>query len=50
MHLVLALFRERVSLLKALRWLSPNSSLLQLSIRSYMACHARVLMISDKDE
>jgi hypothetical protein len=32
MHSVLALFRERVSLLKALRWLSPNSSLLQLGV------------------
>jgi hypothetical protein len=25
MHSVLALFRKRVSLLKALRWLSPNA-------------------------
>jgi hypothetical protein len=30
--------------------LSPKSSLLELSVRSYMACYARVLVISNKDK
>jgi hypothetical protein len=47
MQSVLALFREKVSLFKALQRLSPNSSMLELDIRSYMSCHARVLTISD---
>jgi ABC-type hemin transport system substrate-binding protein len=29
--------------------LSPSSSSLQLGVRSYTACHARVLTISGKD-
>jgi hypothetical protein len=48
--LVIALFRKKVSFFKASRRLSPNSSLLNLDVRSYMAWHERVLMISDKDE
>jgi hypothetical protein len=43
------LLRGRVSFFKALRRLSPNNSLLQLGVRSYMAWDARVLTISDKD-
>jgi hypothetical protein len=35
MHSVVVLFRERVSLLKALQLLFHNSSLLQLSVRFY---------------
>jgi hypothetical protein len=49
MQSILSLF-EKVSLFKALRRLSPKSSLLELDVRSYMACHARVLMISDKEK
>jgi hypothetical protein len=37
MHSVLALFREKVSFFKASRRLSPNSSLLKLSVRFYTA-------------
>jgi hypothetical protein len=44
------LFKERVSLLKTLRRLSPNSSLPNLDVRFYTASDARVLAISDKDE
>jgi hypothetical protein len=50
MQSVLALFKEKVGLFKALRRLSPKSSLLKLGVRSYTACHARVLMISDKEK
>jgi hypothetical protein len=37
MHSVLALLRERVSFFKASRRLSPNTSLLNLGVRSYTA-------------
>jgi hypothetical protein len=37
MHSVLALFIEKISFFKASRRLSPNSSLLKLDVRSYMA-------------
>jgi hypothetical protein len=50
MQSVLALFREKVSLFKASGRLPLNSSLLELGVRSYMTCHARVLTISDKEK
>jgi hypothetical protein len=50
MQSVLALFREKVSIFKASRRLSPNSSLLKLGVRSYTACHVRVLTISDEEK
>jgi hypothetical protein len=50
MQSVLTLFREKVSFFKALRVLSPKLSLLKLSVRSYMAWYARVLMISNKEK
>jgi hypothetical protein len=37
MHSVLALFRENVSFFKASQRLSPNNSLLNLDVGSYMA-------------
>jgi hypothetical protein len=37
MQSVLTWFREKVSLLEALRMLSPKCSLLKLSVTSYMA-------------
>jgi hypothetical protein len=49
-QLVVPLFREKISLLEASQVLSPNGSLLKLGIRSYMAWHARVLTISDKEK
>jgi hypothetical protein len=50
MQSVIALLREKVSFFKASWMLSPKSSLLELSVRSYMACYARVLVISNKDK
>jgi hypothetical protein len=47
---MLALLNRKVSFFKASRRLSPNSSLLELGVRSYIACHAMVLAINDKDE
>jgi hypothetical protein len=46
---VLALLKGIVSFFKASRVLSPKCSLLELSVRYYIARHARVLMISDKE-
>jgi hypothetical protein len=37
MHSVLEMLKENVSFFKASRRLSPNSSLLNLGVRSYMA-------------
>jgi hypothetical protein len=51
MQSVLALLKERrVSLDEAWRVLSIKCSLLKSSVRSYMALHARVLMISNRDK
>jgi hypothetical protein len=46
---MLALLNRKISFFKASRRLSPNSSLLKLGVRSYMACHIRELAISIKN-
>jgi hypothetical protein len=51
MQSVLALLKGRkVSLKEALHLLSPKSSLLESSVRTYIVCHAWVLTIRNKDK